>query len=833
MDFLKEIEENFDKLSGRQLAAFYTKKIDDFLAELFNSIDSKNPITLIAVGGYGRAELAPFSDIDIMFFAKDKTDAKKVESVLYNLWDTGLTIGHSFRTAEDCIAEANKDLRTHTSLLEARFLAGDRELYDYFLEKVYSEIAYKKQRNFISSKLKETEKRHRDYGGSVFLLEPNVKEGQGGLRDIHTMLWLSKVALKLGDIEGLSSVISKHEFKRLVKAYDFLLKVRFCLHLMSGRKNDILSFNTHDYVAKKLGFYDSKKFLGSERFMRYFYLKANVIKDTTSIVSGICSRQWTIPRGIDSLLKRKITDNFFVYRNVIVPSRKDLFKTDPNGIIEAFYVFSKTGKNFSHGLKTEIKHSLLLLGRKVRNSHKAISFFIEILKDKRVYETLREMNDTGVLGRFIPEFGALRSLVIYEPYHRYTVDEHTLLAIKNLELLTTTKYKNLEHLSEIMKNLKDKEILYMSLLFHDIGKAAGKPRIIGIVRGKHHEEEGYKRLKNITDRFNIDIEKRQRIEFLVKNHIIMSVCALKRETEDPETISQFADAVGDEEGLKAIYLMTYADMCAVSPAFWTEWKAYLLKDLYEKTLNYLSGVRGNTEAYVTSVLSSYAETDRDGLNSFLTEMPDRYLLSTPVERIYEDYRLACSVRDNNFAVSINEKNDGTTEITVGAWDSPGLFSKIVGFLSSKWLNILSARLYTGKKGLVIDKIQISNWKDIWWDGMDSMIKNGLKDVVSGNSPVSLTYIKKEVSSRFDVFIELDNETSEENTIIEFFSQDRHGLLYDVSNLFYKNGLNIVSAKINTESGIAEDIFYVQHEGGKVNGFKTTELLTSLWETLKN
>jgi len=217
MDFLGGIEAEFDRLSGRQLTALYTKKVDDFLAGIFNSIKSKKPLALIAIGGYGRGELAPYSDIDIMFFAQDKTDAKKVEAVLYKLWDEGLTIGHSFRTPEDCISEAKKDLRTHTSLLESRFIAGDKELYDYFEKKVYPEIAFRRQKNFISGKLKEMEKRHGDFGSSVFLLEPNVKEGRGCLRDIHTVLWLSKVALKINDIEGMASLLSKNDFRKLMR----------------------------------------------------------------------------------------------------------------------------------------------------------------------------------------------------------------------------------------------------------------------------------------------------------------------------------------------------------------------------------------------------------------------------------------------------------------------------------------------------------------------------------------------------------------------------------------------------------------------------------------
>jgi [protein-PII] uridylyltransferase len=598
--------------------------------------------------------------------------------------------------------------------------------------------------------------------------------------------------------------------------------VRFCLHLISGRRDDALSFGVQDYVSKKMGFNDSKKFSGTERFMRYFYLKASAVQEISSAVSGICSSQWLMHVGEKGMRKRKLTNNFILYNDVIISSEKDMFKKDPDSLIEAFYAFSKTGRYFSHTLREDIKHNLLLVGRKVRNSHRAVSFFLEIFKGGRVYETLREMQETGVLGRFIPEFGALKSLVIHEPFHRYTVDEHTMLAIRNLESLAATKYKNLEHLAGIMKNIKEREILFMALLFHDIGKAAGR----------YHEEEGYKRLKNIVERFNINIERRQRIEFLVRNHILMSVVALKREIEDAEVIAQFADSAGDEESLTALCLMTYADMSAVNPDFWTEWKAYLLKDLYEMTLNHLRGIRKDPVAYIESILSSCADADREGLSSFINEMPEKYLLSTPPEKIHEDYNLARSVRKDGFAVSISEKARGITEITIGAWDSPGLFSRIVGFLSSKWLNIVRARLYTGKNGLVIDKIQVSNWKELWWNEMEDVIKNGLKDVTAGAGSIILRGIAKEVNGKFDVFVELDNETSEESTVVEFFSKDRHGLLYDVSKLMHESGLNIISAKVNTESGIAQDVFYIQHDGKKVNGLKAVKLLESLWKNLK-
>lgn len=821
MDFLKEIEDIFDKHTGRELASIYTDRIDNFLSEVFNSVESNMPLALIAIGGYGRRELAPFSDIDIMFFAKDKADKKKIEKVLYKLWDSGLTISSCFRTAEDCINESHKDIRTFTSLLEARFIAGDKKLYDFYNKEVYDYLINRQQKYFIREKFKEMNQRHKNFDDSVFLLEPNVKEGIGGLRDIHAAMWFSLVVLKKKGIDALSSVLSKHEYLSLIRAYDFLLKVRFSLHLANKRKNEILVLSMHDIVAEKLGFKNKGKFSGAERFMRYFYFNTNSVRNITVSLMEILGTEFLpFSQRLFTPWKTKITDSFYVSKGETISMEKEL---TPDRIIEAFYAFSKAGKNFSRNLKNTIRKNLAAIDKKSGSSSRAVGLFIKIFKGQRIYETLRNMHQSSVLGRFIPEFGALRSLVIYEPYHKYTVDEHTLIAIKNLENLTRPGLKSFEHFSGILRKIKDRELLFMALLFHDIGKAAGR----------HHKEEGYKRLKNIVERFNLDIEKRQRIEFLVRNHTLMSDLALTREIEDPEVIAQFAEAVGDEENLDAIYLITYSDMSAVNPHFWTEWKAYLLKELYDRTLAYIRGVRVDPKAYIEEVLASYNGEDKRNLKDFLSQMPERYIISTSIEKIYSDYAMLKELENERIIVSINQKTNYVTELTVATLDKPGLFSKIVGFISSKWLNILSAQLYTGKNGVVIDRIQISNWKDLWWDGMEKNIGDGLKAAVIDEVPINLSGISKEIEAKFDVFVETDNESSDENTIVEFFSADRLGLLYDVSNFFYKKGLNIVSAKIHTESGIALDIFYIQDNGQKVNGEQTEDLTKSLWELLKN
>jgi [protein-PII] uridylyltransferase len=805
---------------GLALAHNYTQYMDYFLADIFQTVDKNAPFALLATGGYGRQELAPFSDIDIMFFAQDRASAETAESILYKLWDSGLEISHAFRTAEECIEEAFKDIRTRTSLLEARYVTGDVSLYSRFRNEVYPAIMHKDKKAFIRDKLKEMEKRHRESGDSVFLLEPHIKEGEGSLRDIHTLYWLSKVVFRLEKISDLSSLVGKYDYKRLLKAYDFLLTLRYCLHLESKRRNDVLSFEYQKNVSSCLGFKNSKKFSGPERMMRYYYLKSKVIKDLTRQIVLLCSRQY-MP-VFNNLIIRKITDEFSVSAGKLISTKHNLLEANSDKIMECFYLYAREGRKFSDALKERIKSHLLRINKRTRGSSVSIYYFLEIFKSRHVYDTLREMHETGVLGRFIPEFGALRCLVVHEPYHMYTVDEHTLLAIKSLENLKTTNYGSLEELREIINSMENLDLLYLSLLFHDIGKAAGK----------HHEEEGYRRLKNILDRFNIEGGKRVTIEFLVKNHILMSRLAMTRETSDIDVIARFADTVGDLEKLKALYLITYADMSAVNPRFWTSWKAYFLRGLYLSAREYLSGIKEDKEEYLKSLQSFSSEIKTEELIRFIDDMPERYLLSTSKAKLIADYELKNKAVWDFFSMRIDSRSDGITDIAICTKDAPGLFSRIVGFLSSKRLNIFSGNIFTGKSGIVIDKISISNWKDIWWEGFEKDIEEGLRSIIIDEKPVPLVQRKEEMDSLFDLFIELDNETSPVFSIIEIFTQDRLGLLYDISKVMHEKGVNIVSARIHTESGLAQDIFYVLADSGKIADSMIQELLSELWTLLK-
>lgn len=805
---------------GKFLAEQLTALVDLFVNDAVAACRSGASFALIATGGYGRREMAPYSDVDVLFLAPDRKNTEAAESVLHRLWDSGMTISHAFRTPGECVEEAFRDIRTRTSLLEARYVAGSTELYAQFRRQVWPEITRRRRKEFIQGKLQELEKRHRDAGDSVFLLEPNIKEGEGGLRDVHAMLWLAMVALKHEGISGVAGLMSPHEYRRFISAYDFLLRTRFSLHFECRRRNDVLSFEFQRNVAGSLDFRDSRKFRASERLMRYYYLKSRVIRDTTRTVMALCGRTLvTFPWEIRT---RKLNDAFAVSRGTIIATRKEAVVKDPDRIMEAFALAAKKGRRLGDSLREAISSVLLKINRRTRSSPAAIQHFLAILKSDHVYETLREMHETGVLSRFIPEFGAIKSLVVHEPYHMYTVDEHTLLAIRNLEALRTTKYGNLEEMRDIIQGLERLDTLYMALLFHDIGKAAGR----------HHEEEGYKRLKSILERFHLGPGKKARVEFLVRNHILMSRIALKREISDSNVIAQFAGAVGDSENLRAIYLMTYADMSAVNPKFWTSWKAYLLRELFVNTLKYLAGLKESRAEYIKGLLNHESPDGGRALELFLEEMPERYIISTAKKKVAEDYQLVLAMEEQGFAMRVDMDTEGFAELVICTMDFPGLFAKVSGFLSSKGLNIVQGRIFTGKHGIVIDKISVSNWKEIWWEDFEEELAGGLRGIILHGVPVQIGRQATRAGGVYDIFIELDNESSEEYSIIEIFAPDRIGLLFDISRFLHDRGMNIDSARINTESGLAHDILYIQKEGEKAHAGDAEALLAGLWAVLE-
>ncbi len=825
---------NYWRAGGIKTVGKLTDIIDNSILNTFKTvINSLIPdhnqqqagIAAVAIGGYGRRELTAYSDVDLMILSenRDEYSGKIAEALFYYLWDIGMNISHSFRTLEECLEDAMKDITIRTSLMESRFIAGDKALFEKYRTDIYQKIVFRNKNSFISEIMQEADKRHKKSGGSAYLLEPDIKEGKGSLRDIHTVRWLAKAAFRIGEKEDLSRILTKKDYIHLLKAHDFLLRTRLCLHSISKRRNDILSFELHETVAEMMSLKSTKRHHAAEILLRLYYKKADFVFQALSRVMHLC-RATYINIEPDFSVK-KLSSNFSLSKNEIIVRNHEILKNTDN-ILEAFYHYSITGKSFSHQLKSAIINKAIFIDRKKPLSKNAINFFMKVLEGSRVYDTLRQMHDTGVLDRFIPEFGSLRHLVIYEPYHKYTVDEHTLISIKNLETLKNTKNEKMQYFKDIFKSIEH-DVLFFALLLHDIGKGI-KPSI-----NKRHEETGYKAIKNILERFGLPVSHRHRIEFLVKNHSILSKLALTRDSDAPETIMNLCEIVENEENLKYLFIMTYADMTAVNPHFWTEWKAYLFYALMKKANNHMRGI-----------LQKKFNISVPEINRFLESMPERYLISNTFDEIKSDSAMAMQIKDKKVSFFIKERVDGTAEIIIATSDMLGLFARIVRVLSSSGLNILRARLYTSKEGFVIDKILISNWRDLWWEGFEDELKDylrrGIFEDLKGQAKYEDLCSKTNAAKssnpvmrfrRFEHFIEIENETSPWLSILEITSPDRLGLLYEISSQLYRNNVDIISAIINTEDGVAQDVFYLQCEGTKLNAETTLKVLNSIYSVI--
>jgi len=787
---------------GLVLADNLTEIVDRVLLSSYLSLsqheaaEGLKDMAFLAVGGFGRREIMPFSDIDIMLLSRSDTKVARdaAQKLLYKLWDEGLNISHSFRTLKSAEDDSLSDLQTRTALLDCRLIAGNAEVFEDFRRDVYPKLLFKGKRGFTAEIIRGIDKRHKASGDSLYVLEPNVKEGRGGLRDVHAMSWLARSELRLSAIEEYRQLMSEIRFRDFLSALKFMLKVRACIHIEASRKNDVLSAEIQDGVASRFGFRDTARFYAPEIMMRVFYHKAKVVTDALSKVMRLCGKRYFyLPAPF---LVRKFNDDFFISRNEIIVKTPEVLD-DPAKIIEAFRVYAVTGKEFSYNIEEILKSRAVFIDKDIRSAAPAVSSFRDILRSERVFETLSRMHDLGVLGRFIPEFGRLKHLVILEAFHRYTVDEHTLLAVRNAELLKQTKQGKLQSLSEIMKRVKN-DVLFLAILLHDIGKGVSRK----------HEEAGYIIIKGILERLQIEPQYRQQIEFLVRNHIFLAKLALTRDADAPETIIQLAEAAGDEENLDALYLMTYADMSAVNEGFWNEWNASLLTGLYTKTRDHIRGLNHDTFLLLDKKLQVFAG-----------EMSERYLLSNTLDSIRSDQELVRTARKSGLAVSIRPTDEAAAEITVVTCKTPRLFSRIVGVLSARGLNIVRARLFTGSKGITIRRIIVSNWKTLLWEGMEKSILQDLKGVVLHDEPVALgkqhNEERKARTKRSEVFFEIDNEASEIYTLLEVMLPDKIGLLYDITIHLHEYNIDILSAVINTDDGTAHDVFYLQKDGGKL------------------
>jgi len=803
-------ELHFAGANGGEVVQRRTCLIDRTLREAHAGLALSGPMpVLIAIGGYGRGELNPHSDIDIMFLCRDEHDRKRAPELLYMLWDAGMDVGYSVRTIKECLSLARQDTKIRTSLMESRLVAGEPALFDSYFSAMHSEVFHWRAASYIKEKITERSATRHKHGGSIYLREPNIKEGAGGLRDAHTALWIAFAHFRVNSLSALVplGVITAGQYSVFLRSRNFLWRLRNEIHYLSGRKNDHLTFDLQECAAKDFHYRNSENLLAVERLMKAYFLHARNIREFANCISDAVfrkpSRQW--------FTRKLALGPFSLVNRTLMPSSEGACKEDPSLIMTAFEIAQTRHVVFSERLVAMI--SACRIDDTARNSRTASAAFINILNNPdNLAETLSLMKDLRFLGRYLPEFKAIEALARHDYYHKYTVDEHILLAVRNLQHLWTGNFPALASLSDAFKGLKKQWVLTLAVLLHDLGKAYRS----------NHEERGVELAQIILDRLDVAGEDRERILFLIRNHLVMSTLSQRRELTDRKVIVDFAGLVQDRENLALLYLLTYADVSAVNPTAWTQWKAVLLQDLYARTLKLLdrSAPVGEEQqarlAAATARVRSVAmdQFEPREIDEFLTAMPVQYVLYTQAAKVLDHMRMRQRLSGEKLVIQHRHYPEkGFTELTVCAYDAYGMFYRTAGTIAAKNLNILRAQVYTAKNGVMIDTFQVTDPDgnicdyDDAWESVAKALRAALMSETRPPGP-GLYIPVKTTPVEITKSVEFDNTSSDAFTIIDITARDRVGLLYQVTKTLYELNLDLASAKIVTEGARVMDSFYV-------------------------
>ncbi len=791
-------------------------------------------MAVIATGGYGRGLLAPGSDIDLLFLLPYKQTAwgeQVAEALLYCLWDMGLKVGHATRSVSECIRQAKADMTIRTALLEARYLFGDEKLYDELTTRFDKEVVQGTAPAFVAAKLAEREERHRRAGQSRYLVEPNVKDGKGGLRDLHTLFWIAKYVYRVREPEELikRGVFDRNEYKLFRRCEDFLWSVRCNMHFLAGRAEERLSFDVQRDVAVRLGYTAHPGLRDVERFMKHYFLIAKDVGDLTAILCAgleelqaksapVLSRVIAHLRPARSPKKLTGTDDFVIDNNRINIARGNVFARDPVNLIRLFYLAQRHNLAIHPEAMRAVTRSLKLIDKRVREDAEANRLFFAILTSKNDAETvLRRMNESGVLGAFIHSFGRIVAMMQFNMYHHYTVDEHLLRGIGVLNEIERGDNRDFALASELMRSIQPQHraVLYAALFLHDIAKG----------RIEDHSLAGTRIARRLCPRLGMTAAETELVAWLVEVHLVMSTVAQSRDLSDRKTIENFAAVVQTLERLKLLTILTTADIRAVGPGVWNGWKAQLLRTLYYETEPVLTG--GFSEVNrAQRVALAQAE-----FRAEIKDWPEPTLLAY-VERLYPAYWLkvdlphkvaharfvnATEAAGKTLATSVGFDADrGVTELTVFAPDHPWLLSIIAGACALAGANIVDAQIYTTTDGRALDTISVTREFEHdedearraarIGDSIEKAVRGQLKlpDVVAKRAPAKgrlrAFAIEPEVT--------INNQWSNRYTVVEVTGLDRPGLLYELTTTLSKLNLNIASAHVATFGERVVDVFYV-------------------------
>ncbi|HIN29573.1 TPA: [protein-PII] uridylyltransferase [Candidatus Poribacteria bacterium] len=855
-------------IGGQEIVLEYTCLADSVVKRIYRStleegiLLARTPVVILAVGGYGREDLNLYSDIDIMIVYDDKKiKLEYIElfatKVITALWDIGFDVGHSCRSIKDCVQVTSEDIFSRTSMIEARYIVGARTVYQKFKKQISKNVFKKQVKTFINKKIEEWEDRHQAYGSTIYLQEPNLKESVGGLRDFHTAVWLTSVSYGINKIDQLwkHGVISEAFYRRCTESIDFLLHLRNELHYISGRKNDKLNFELQEKASKNLGYKDKACTLAEESLMRDYYLHAEHIYEFAKlIIDQTRHRAYSLTHWLIHQWQKSIGDGFVIKNGEIAFQKgySDFKGHDLSRLMKLFAYRQQvhgTIKNqfpISANVRNVIATSLDLIDDDFRHSPTVAESFMSILRyPKNVAVTLRRMHRWQVLDHYIPEFATIRSLVKFDYFHQYTVDEHTLYAIENLEEETLKDIENGQIFIDIMQEIEKPEILRLAILLHDVGK--------GVQNYGNHDPYSVKMSVDVLERLGLEQEDQDLVLFLVGNHLHMSHIAQQRDLDDIKVIQNFADLVGNESQLKMLYLLTFADIRAVSPSIWNSWNAILLQDLYVRTLEFLRGETG--EFRITKLKKDVIdligqEINMESIEQHFMQMPRHELIFYKPEFIVKQIRLIEKLEDNPFVLTCFEEGDNYAQLGICAHIERGDFRKVAGVLVSENINTMSASVNTRKDGyaiyvFTINEIDLNQGQNTETPIMTPKRREKIEETLTAvwqneklieeivgepNTPKS--QMRAQPSSEHPE-IRFDNIESDQETIIDIRAKDRLGLLYAISTVLYELGLNVSLAKVTTQAMMAIDSFYVSDQNGKKirDGVMMEEIQQKLKEKL--
>ncbi len=819
-------------LSGRSLLRNHSRLADGFIEECFQETEIpgfEESVALVALGGYGRQELFPFSDIDLMVLYRPELAGeigKVADSVLYPLWDTGLEVGHGVRTVEESVEQASRDYFFQVALLDARLISGSQLLF-YELQSAYlAEFIEGKRDGFVRSMKRFRDDRCERFGSHSYLLEPHIKEGKGGLRDIQAMLWTAKVVYGLEGLTGIvnAGILLEEEQVEFVESWDTLVKIRNRLHYISKRKNDQLYFEQQEEMANAFGYKDEGGVLGVENFMRHTYGHLQTIAITTDLFFEHVDEVLGLAGG-DLKVSDKVIEKGIELRGskVYLTANVSQLNAKPHLLMRVFLAASRLGVPVHHRAKKIITANLHLITDKVRcSSRMSVPFFTILEGAKEPLKVLTSMLETGLLATYLPEFSKIVTLAQHDVYHIYTVDRHSLQAVAEL-------VEVIEQEQQVYESVESRKVLFLGMLLHDIGKGSGGD----------HSDYGASLVLEIGQRVGLSEKECEALSFLVKYHLFLPENALRRDLNDSAFIKRCAETIGGVSRLSMLYLVSVADAKATGPSAWSDWKAALLQEMYHKVLPYLEGANygggeGAVERQVEDGVVWLREqvrkllSGKEGVRVDVEELLPDYLLSFTPESVVHHIEVH---RDNYKLLRqrslVTARDDGERwSLLVMATDRPGLLAKMCGVLALNNLTVLKAQIFTWADGTVVDVIDVHSTDGLSFDERDwEGLNRDLDLAIAHRLGLGHRLYKKlkaaharrrDLVGRKEPKVVVDNDTSDMFSVVEVYADDRAGQLYHITQTLADFGINIHKAFIATEVDQLIDVFYVlDSEGNKI------------------